>query len=511
MSSNLIFVLAPGGANVPEKVPKPVKVIEKLLYECHRSLSITSIDKPSDQNSSNLDNTRWTRGKSVEPLETRRTQSISVKRSASLRQEVPKSSKILSLLSRRRAASPSAHVKPLQSGLHRTNKATPPILPKVAAVTTQPKVTSPHPVRRNKATVQLYSHTLMAARKHKKEVAVPARPRNLTLTNQNTDETCDEVTKQRTRTPSLKPKKRTRTPPPKPPRTLSTFFSTSDQEHLFQQLLERDNTSDDQIKNSMSNELVPVEMPARIQPPRRLRPDGYDHVVRFPQGETGNPLHVVSRLPLGHVGYYAEVTNSGSTNEFSGSIESDYNTLVVAPPTPPPRESRFKLSPSHPLTQSHSSSQLHNIPLVSPLPLTTTPPSPDKEDDYHSLPCATPTDGDSYYSVPSTDDGHYDIPYVSPSNSQSDQDLENHYSLAFAASPTENQRQFQFQLPSSYSELDTVLANTLTSIVEKEVSRLSCSEPLWEGVAWEEVGVVSDTEALYKGYRFSIKVLKCVH
>lgn len=484
--------MAAGEVICPEKVPKPVKVIEKLLNDSDRPLSITSFDKPSNNGSSNLDNTRWKRGNSVEPLDTRRTHSVSIKRSSSLRQEVPKSSKLLSLLSRRKVGSPAAHVKPLESGLQQTIKAALPVLPIVAAaVTSQPKVTSPHPVRRNKATVQLYSHTLMSERKHKKEVAVPARPRNLTLSNQITkEETCDNIAK-----------KPNRTPPPKPPRTLSTFFSSADEEHLFQQLLERGDASDDKIKSSMSSELVPMETPAKIRPPRRLRPDGYDHVVRFPQSESGSQLHVVSRLPRGHASYYAEVTNSGSGNEFNGSIESNYNTLVLSPPPPPPRESHFK--PSHPLTHSHSSHP-RKAPPIPPLPTATL--SSDKEGDYHSLPCSTPTDDGSYSSVPyvfRTSNDDYDIPYASPSNSQSD-DLENHYSLAFESESSIEQK--QCQIPSSYNELDTILSNTLMCIADKEVSQLTCTEPLWEGVIWEEVGVISETEALYKGYTFSIKV-----
>lgn len=475
-----------------ETVPKPLGVLGKMLItEYNRSLSSTTIDKQLEiANSSEDAKQRYKRGKSVEPLETRRTQSISVKRSASLRQDVPKSSKLLSLLSRRKA-SPSAHVKPLESGLQHTNKAHPTILPKVAVFTAQPKVTSPHPVRRNKATVHLYSHSLLATRKHKKEVAVPARPRNLSVSMKVRDE------KDEPSTTSIDKvlKKRKRTPPAKPPRTLSTFFTSSDQEHLFQQLLECGNACDEQVKRKMNSELQTMEKPARIRPPRRLRPDGYDHVVRFPQGDSGTQMHVVSRLPLGHTGDYAEVlSSSGSANEFGGlsnSVESNYASLQRSPPTPPPREPHFTLPvvspPSHPLTQSQTD------PTTTPTSTSTTS-SQDNEDIYsvpplelesdYAVPCASPTD--QYYSS---------LPCVSPYNAQVD--AENHYSLAYA-SPVE-------ATPHN-GELDTLMTTTLACVVEKECKTLICREDIREAIKWEEMEVMSEGEILFNGYTFSIKV-----
>ncbi len=466
-----------------------------LITEYQRSLNVTSTDKlVENANSSEDSKERYKRGKSVEPLETRRTQSISVKRSASLRQEIPKSSKLLSLLSRRKAASPSAHVNPLECGLQHTSKAHhPTMLPKVEAFTAQPKVTSPHPVRRNKATVHLYSHSLLATRKHKKEVTVvvPARPRNLSVSMKvrEKDESPNSIEKVL--------KKRKRSPPAKPPRTLSTFFTSSDQEHLFQQLLECGNVCDEQVKRKMNSELQTVDKPSRIRPPRRLRPDGYDHVVRFPLGDSGTQKNVVSRLPLGHTGDYAEVlSSSGSVNEFGGlfnSVESNYDSLQRSPPTPPPREPpHFRLPvvspPSHPLTQSQTD------PTTPPTSTNTTPSQdeeelysvpPQEESDY-AVPCSSPiTDKDTYSR----------LPCISPcSNAQIN--AENHYSLAYA-SPVE--------APNN-SELDTLMATTLSCVLEKEYKMLMCADAIREDVKWGEMEVISKSEVLFKGHTFSIKV-----
>ena len=522
-----------GEANVLETSPKPARVIGRLLNEYHRSMSVTAIDKPAENGGAEKP-VRSNRGKSVEPLETHKTQSVSVKRSSSLRQEVPKSSKIMSLLTRRKAASPCTEIKPLAPRLKMQNPKTP--LSSVTIFATQPKVTSPHPVRRNKATV--YPHSLLVSKKYQNE---PSRPRELSInTSQEKKATTQEI-----RTCEVEPMKRKRTPPPKPPRTLSTFFTTTEQEVLFKQLLKSGDIQDVAIKGGMTNELHTMEAAAAkvaICPPRRLRPGDYDEVIVRPQGESEGQQEQVSRLPLGHSGDYAEVLSSSGTTNESGCVDCtadpDYDSLEAkpSPPTPPPRP-HFVLpitgaQPSHSLTssqdsvstqaepstdsQEHTSMQsqgsLSTQSQTHPSTQSQVTPQDDQDSAYYSLPCTSgkqdsPSDQEKPRSpsIPSTpfslsqdeEDPYYALPYVPSMEDASADEVKSgkklSISLATALGP----------------DLHALLASTLDCVVERETEKLVCSEKLWEVTGWEDMKIVSEKEAVYKGKSFSIKVSTC--
>ena len=335
--------------------------------------------------------------------------------------------------------------------------------------------------------------------------------------------------------------KRKRTPPPKPPRTLSTFFTTTEQEVLFKQLLKSGDIEDVAIKGKITNELQTMEAAAAkvaICPPRRSRPGDYDEVIVRPQGESESQQDHRSRLPLGHSGDYAEVL---STSNESGCVDSaadpDYDSLESkpSPPTPPPR-AHFVLpitgaQPSQSLTSSqdsvstqsepstdsqvHTSTQSQASPATQSqaLPSTQSPVTPQDDQDsaYYSLPYTSGKQDSSSdqekptsQSLPSTpftlsqdeEDPYYAVPYVSSMEDSSTDKVKGGKKLSISlATPTS-------------PDLHALLASTLASIVERETEKLVCAESLWEVTDWKDVKVVSEKEAVYKGKSFSIKVSK---
>jgi len=341
-----------------QTIPKPAQVIGRLLNEYHRSLSVTSIDKAGSKKSDNSKK-RNTRGKSVEPLETKRTHSLSIKRSSSLRQDTPKGgSKLMNLLTRRKASSPTS---PELSQLETCQHSKPPRThSSVAIFTAPPKVTSPHPVRRNKATV--YPKWLLGKKRSKNEVRVPPRPRTM-----------------QKKEPEKQGAVEKKVPPPKPPRTLSTFFTSSDQEALFKKLLDSGEVKDAKVKLEMSTEIKTIESP-KAKPRSRLRTGDYDRVIRNFEGVKTAPT-----LPLGHAGEYAELSVSG---ESASSIGAGYNCLkrqkteeesgTSERPSIQSTQSEPQLpipKPRPPLNSTHSHPHLHTAPKISP---------------YYSVPCISP-------------------------------------------------------------------------------------------------------------------------
>lgn len=521
-----------GEASFLDGIPKPALIIGKLLTEFHRSQSASSleIDSYSMQTKGsghdNLSIKRHARGRSVEPLENKRTNNVTVTRSSSMRHETTTRSKFkaINILSRRKVADSKLANPTNQNSGVKVVRRTP--SPSTRDISLPPKVTSPHPVRRNMATSTCH---LSKSKQHHSVVKVQPRPRAITI---STSDSCkhSEETGIQLRQGSIK--KRKCTPPEKPPRTLSTFFSSDEQDDLFRQL--DSVTVQDVVKGGVTDvALTTIELPSNssIQPPTHLHTALTNYTQAQPQPSipsVGGKQPPQSSLPLGHSGDYAEVfSRSASIPSGSESLnlstESNYDVLKDP--------SQLSASPEAliPLSTPQATNTHFALPLPSAQPHTpqlSYRHTSDSSDPYYSLPCVSPKVSPETLiplSTPPASHPHFTLPLPSAqphspqlSHPHTSDSSDPYYSLP-CVSPTEvrtTESEAQISIPVQSpthmvtqlnSQLQHIMTSTLETLCQQELDKMTCRESLLKTV-WKDLELKSETEARFKGVDLSIKV-----
>lgn len=513
-----------GEKNFSKGIPKPAKIVGKLnhLTEYQRSMSTMSIEMAGIRHTQAGNHANFFfkrhhgRRKSIEPSEKNKL-NVTVTRSSSMRQEtsISKSKfRSINILSRRKDFRNQASTAKQE------------ILPPA------PRVTSPHPVRRNMATPHPPNPTPKTPKHHKVEAQSTPEPGG--------EETVPLVDKH---------KRAKRTPPEKPPRTLSTFIDTNEQDELFRKLAKHGGVQSDNqggagdvtISGLKATEL---QSNSSIQPPpTHMVPPDNDYEARpYALPTTVGKALFRGRsqgfLPLGHSSYYAEVfpkrvAVSNGCDPLALSSE-DYDTLEpdeVSPLYTSPVPSAvsatssvsqfpFDLQPSSPQTQDSQISpdtldSYYALPCDSPNddhtnslgvnPGNNTPPS-DSLESYYTLPCDSLNDDEDNSigadtQLSDTIDSFYSMPSAGLMEGQADsRRVRSHIYTPPASPPIQNSLTNTLNI-----HLLQIMTNTLKTLCEHEANKLTCKESLWS-TGWEDIEVVSETEVNCKGKVFSIVV-----
>ena len=477
-----------GEANFLDGIPKPARIIGKLLTEFQRSQSSSSLElKGSMQKQGSgydsLSSKRYARGRSVEPLENIKTNNVSVTRSSSMRQETTSRSKFraINILSRRKVSdsklASSANQHSSVKGVQRTPPSS------AHNISLVPKVTSPHPVRRNMAS----SHH--QSKKYHCVVKVQPRPRATTM---STNDSCTHLPEGSVQLLQGSLKKQKRNPPEKPPRTLSTFFSSDEQDYLFRQLVESGAVQDvvtGGMKDVALTDSKTIELQSNysIQPPTHLHTTPTNYTQVQPQtatssvSDTDNSVaceQTQRLLPLGHTGDYAEVFSRSvsipsASESLTLSTESSNYDLLKDPSQP-------SVSPEVPTSIALSSPPASHPNFA--LPFTSAQPhSP------HSPQLSHPHTSDSF-------NPYYSLPCVSP------KEVRTTGSDTPVSTPVQSPMVTQLN-----NQLLHIMTSTLEMLCQQELDKMTCKESLWK-TNWEDLEVKSETEARYKGITISIKV-----